>query len=432
MKKVLIITYHWPPSGGITVLRCLKFVKYLREFGWEPIVFTAKNASYQFLDYTNEKDIPIGLEIHKVPIVEPINLFKKISGRKKSQSLQNITSNSSTKKNIIDKFGMWVRGNFFIPDARYRWIKPSVKYLENYLQNNHVDALLTDGPPHTNTVIGLKLSKKFGIPWLADFQDPWTQVDYYDKLFIGKRADRKHKALEQAVFRTAKKITIASPTWKRDLESIGAKNVDVIYYGYDEPEYENFCSVKNDDFIFFHGGLLGEDRNPVSFIAALKKIVEVHPELYTKVRIKLAGEVDYSVRETIKSNGLESITDYLGMISRQQILDEYAKAYMLLLPINKASNAKGRIPGKLFEMLRTGKPIIVFGPNDGDVKEIVEKKQLGKSFGFSEEHLIYNYLKKALISGQIDNYNPSQSVIEFSNKAITQKIAEYLNVICKK
>ncbi len=83
MKKVLVITYHWPPSGGITVLRCLKFVKYLRNFGWEPIVFTAKNASYQFLDYSNKKEIPEGIEIHKVPIFEPINAFKKISGRKK-------------------------------------------------------------------------------------------------------------------------------------------------------------------------------------------------------------------------------------------------------------------------------------------------------------------------------------------------------------
>lgn len=427
MKKVLVITYHWPPSGGITVLRCLKFVKYLREFGWEPIVFTAENPSYQFLDYTNEKDIPEGIEIHKVPIFEPINLFKKLSGRKKSHPLQNITSNSAKKKTLIDTLGMWIRGNFFIPDARYRWIKPSVKYLESYLQKNHVDAILTDGPPHTNTVIGLQLSKKFNIPWLADFQDPWTQVDYYDKLYIGKRADRKHRALEQDVFKTAKKITIASPSWKKELETIGAKNVAVIYYGYDEPEFANFQSIENEKFTFFHGGLLGEDRNPVSFLKALKNILTEHPELHHKIRIKLAGEVDYSVRETIKSNGLESITEYLGILSRKHVLDEYAKAFMLLLPINKAPNAKGRIPGKLFEMLRTGKPILVFGPTDGDVKGIVESKHVGMSFDYSEELMIYNYLKKALISGELGNYNPSQSVIEFSNKALTQQIAEYLD-----
>lgn len=429
VKKVLIITYHWPPSGGITVLRCLKFVKYLREFGWEPVVFTAENASYQFLDFTNEKDIPEGLEIHKVPIFEPINIFKKLSGRKKNQPLQNITSNSAKKKTIVDTLGMWVRGNFFIPDARYRWIKPSVKYLENYLQNNKIDAILTDGPPHTNTVIGLQLAQKLAIPWLADFQDPWTQVDYYDKLYIGKRADRKHKTLEQAVFKTAKKITIASPTWKKDLESIGAKNVDVIYYGFDEPEFEHFQTKESADFIFFHGGLLGEDRNPISFLNALKQLLTEHPKIRSNVRIKLAGEVDHAVRESIRMNDLDGLTEYMGMIPRQQVLEEYAEASMLLLPINKAANAKGRIPGKLFEMLRTGKPILVFGPNDGDVKEIVEGKRLGKSFDYSEELFIYAYLKKALIYNEIGNFEPSQSVAEFSNKAITQKVAGYLDEI---
>lgn len=429
VKKVLIITYHWPPSGGITVLRCLKFVKYLREFGWEPIVFTAENPSYQFLDYTNEKDIPEGLEIHKVPIFEPINLFKKLSGRKENQPLQNITSNSAKKKTIVDTLGMWVRGNFFIPDARYRWIKPSVKYLNNYLQKNHVDAVLTDGPPHTNTVIGLHLAKKFNIPWLADFQDPWTQVDYYDKLYIGKRADRKHRALEQDVFKTAKKITIASPTWRHDLESIGAKNVEVIYYGFDEPEFANFQSIESEKFTFFHGGLLGEDRNPTSFLSALNQLLIEYPQLKSSIEIKLAGEVDHAVRESIRLTNLESNTVYMGMIPRQNVLEEYAKASMLLLPINKAANAKGRIPGKLFEMLRTKKPILVFGPNDGDVKSIVENKQLGKSFDYSEELLIYAYLKKALLSKEIGNFEPLQTVDEFSNRAITKKIAEYLDGI---
>lgn len=429
VKKVLIITYHWPPSGGITVLRCLKFVKYLREFGWEPIVFTAKNPSYQFLDYSNEKDIPEGLEIHKVPIFEPINLFKQLSGRKKNQPLQNITSNSAKKKTIVDTLGMWVRGNFFIPDSRSRWIKPSVKYLNRYLQNNLVDAILTDGPPHTNTVIGLQLSKQFNIPWLADFQDPWTQVDYYNKLYIGKRADRKQRALEQDVFRTAKKITIASPTWKKDLESIGAHNVDVIYYGFDEPEFANFQAIESEKFTFFHGGLLGEDRNPISFLNALKQVLTEHPEIRSNVRIKLAGEVDHAVRESIRMNDLDELTEYMGMIPRQHVLKEYAKASMLLLPINKAANAKGRIPGKLFEMLRTGKPILVFGPNDGDVKQIVEEKKLGKSFDYSEELSIYSYLKSALLSKEIGNFEPSQTVDEFSNRAITMKIAEYLDEI---
>ncbi len=429
MKRVLIITYHWPPSGGITVLRCLKIAKYLRDFGWEPIIFTAENAAYQYLDFSNEKDIPEGLEIHKVPITEPINAFKFFSGRKKNAPLQNITANSSRKKTIIDKLGMWVRGNFFIPDARFMWIKPSVSYLSDYLKNNPVDAIFTDGPPHTNTVIGMRLSQRFGIPWLADFQDPWTQVDYYSELYIGKRADKKHKSLEQEVFNTAKKITIASPAWKTDLESIGARNVDVLYYGYDEADFEGFQSIQNDVFTIVHAGLLGSDRNPIGFFESLGKLIEQHPDLAANIQIQLAGEVDHSVQQTIEKNGLTPITKYLGMISRQEVLNLYAASSLLLLPINKAANAKGRIPGKLFELLRTGKPILVFGPDDGDVKHLVEEKRRGSSFEYMDNTPIGMYLEKVLLKSEFENFDPSLSVEEFSNRKLTEKVAHLLDEI---
>jgi hypothetical protein len=411
------------------VLRCLKIAKYLRDFGWEPIIFTAENAAYQYLDFSNEKDIPEGLEIHKVPITEPINAFKFFSGRKKNAPLQNITANSSRKKTVIDKLGMWVRGNFFIPDARFMWIKPSVSYLSDYLNNNPVDAIFTDGPPHTNTVIGMRLSQHFGIPWLADFQDPWTQVDYYSELYIGKRADKKHKLLEQEVFNTAKKITIASPAWKTDLESIGARNVDVLYYGYDEADFEGFQSIKNDVFTIVHAGLLGSDRNPIGFFESLGKLIEQHPDLAANIQIQLAGEVDYSVQQTIEANGLAQVTKYFGMISRQEVLNLYAASSLLLLPVNKAANAKGRIPGKLFELLRTGKPMVVFGPDDGDVKHLVEEKRRGSSFEYMDITSIGMYLEKVLLKSEFENFDPSLSVEEFSNRKLTEKVAHLLDEI---
>ena len=432
MRKVLIITYHWPPSGGISVLRCLKIAKYLRDFDWEPIIFTAKNPSYQYLDYGNEKDIPENIEIHKVPIFEPINLFKTLSGRKRNQPLQNFTFNSDKKKSPIDKFSLWVRGNFFIPDARYRWIGPSVKYLKKYLKENPVDAIFTDGPPHTNTVIGMRVAQEFNIPWIADFQDPWTQVDYYSKLYIGKRADKKHRALEQEVFMTADKITIASPTWKKDLASIGAKNVDVIYYGYDESDFNEFSPIPSDKFIIFHGGLLGEDRNPEDFFRAIQALIKDYAEIHDKIEIRLAGEVDFSVKKSIEANGLSSVTRYLGMIQRSEVIQEYAQASLLILPVNKAENAQGRIPGKLFEMLRSNKPILVLGPDDGDVREIVHSKQKGFSFEYNAYHELLLFLEKAILRGEFKNFNPDIPIEEFSNRNITAKIAEYLNSISHK
>jgi glycosyltransferase involved in cell wall biosynthesis len=429
LKRVLIITYHWPPSGGITVLRCLKIAKYLRAFGWEPVILTAENAAYQHLDFSNSLDIPDGIEILKVPILEPINAFKVLSGRKQNTPVQNITANSSKKKTFIDKLGMWIRGNFFIPDARFLWIKPSVSYLTTYLQKHPVDAIFTDGPPHTNTVIGLQIAKKFNIPWIADFQDPWTQVDYYTELYIGKRADRKHKQLEKAVFDTAQQITIASPTWKADLEAIGARNVDVLYYGFDEADFKEFKPIQNEAFTIVHAGLLGADRNPVTFLEVLGTLVQEAPQLKDKIKIVLAGEVDLSVQRCIEQNGLKALTTYCGMISRQEVYTFYAAASLLILPINQAANAKGRIPGKLFELLRTAKPILVFGPADGDVKQIVEQKQRGISVQYNDRQKLKNYLQKAIFEHEFENFDSNSSVSEFSNFELTQQVAKLLDGI---
>tara|TARA_B110000285_G_C15142505_1_gene631924 strand:+ start:2097 stop:3398 length:1302 start_codon:yes stop_codon:yes gene_type:complete len=433
MKRVLIIAYGWPPAGGIGVLRCLKFAKYLREFGWEPVVLTVKNPTYQFLDYENQKDVPDGIEMHYVPFWEPTSLFKVVSGRKKKESLQNIVTNSGKKRSIIDKLGMWVRGNFFIPDARKNWIKPSVKYLNEYLKSNQVDAILTDGPPHTNTVIGMRIAQQHNIPWLSDFQDPWTQIDYYSDLYIGKRADRIHKKLEQEVFKTAKKITIASPSWKVDLESIGAKNVDVIYYGYDEDDFNGFKELEKPKFKIFHAGLLGSDRNPSDFLEIIKELIEEEPELRSIIEIVLAGEVDYEVKQVIESNNLADITEYTGMIPRSQVFNHYQDSSLLLLPINQAENAQGRMPGKLYEYLRSKVSILVFGPEVSDVKTIVENKKLGKSFNYSGNKEGMKEYVQSILEAYRNKHdiNLNVDVSEFSNKNQTKIIAQYLDEISK-
>lgn len=430
-KKVLVISYYWPPCGGVGVLRNLKFVKYLRDFGWEPIVFTAENPSYPFLDFNNEKEIPEGITVLKGKIWEPLQLFKKISGRKKTDPLQNITATTSSSKSFMDKLGIWIRGNFFIPDARAGWIKPSVNYLSEYLKNNPVDAILTDGPPHTNTVIGMRLSQRFGIPWLADFQDPWTQVDYYQLMHIGKRADKIHKRLEQEAFQTAKAITIASPSWKKELENIGAQNVSVIYYGYDEADFKYFKKETTPYFKIFHAGLLGNDRNISCFFIAIKELLQENPSLKSILRIDFAGEVDYSNKEAVKQNNLDKITTFHGMIPRKEVVKHYETSSLLLMPINQADNAKGRIPGKLFECMRTFSPILVFGPNDGDVKEIVESKKLGVSFTYQEDiGKIKSYVLSLIEKHQQGiSLVDSTSIHEFSNYELTQKLAQKLNQI---
>ncbi len=429
MKKVLIISYYWPPSGGIGVHRCLKFTKYLQDFGWEPIVYAPLNAQYPYFDETNFKHIPKNVTILRRKIFEPFNLFKKISGRKKNDSANPVYVRDR-KLSKIDQLAIWIRGNMFIPDARCFWIKPSVRYLKKYLKSHPVDAIFTDGPPHTNTEIGRRLSEATEIPWLMDFQDPWTQVDYYDMLKIGKSADKKHNKLEKKAFEIAKKTTIVSPTWKKDLESIGAKNVDVIVWGYDEDDFLEEDPTPDTDFSIIHAGQLGYDRRPDTLITLLGDIKKNNAEFGQKLKLKFAGTVDYAIVEMIKDAGLEDNYKPLGNISRPDAIELTRKAQLLLLPLNIADNAKGRIPGKLFENLRSKRPILCLGPAGSDVSNIIAKTETGKSFEYNDYEG-----QKAFIMSRFKKFTNGDNSVnpvgleQYTNKNLSGILAGFLDEI---
>jgi glycosyltransferase involved in cell wall biosynthesis len=383
-KKVLIISYFWPPAGGITVLRCLKIAKYLREYGWEPVVYTADGAQYPYLDPGNLRDVPTGMTVLRHPIREPLEAFKRLSGRKSNDPLSNIVHVRDRKTSWMDALGIWVRGNFFIPDARAMWVNPSVRYLTNWLRDNPVDAIFSDGPPHTNTLIACRVAQATGIPWLADFQDPWTQVDYYKLLRIGPRADRRHKALEQEVFHTAEAITIASPSWKRDLESIGARNVDVLYYGYDDDDFTGLQPARSDRFTLLHAGLLGFDRSPDNVIKALAELARENTEFAESLRVLFYGEVDFGIKTAFAQAGLARQLDTPGTAPRKTVLEAALGAQILLLPLNKADNVQGRVPGKVFEYMRARKPVLGLGPRDSDAAELLHTYQAGAMIDYED------------------------------------------------
>ncbi len=223
MKKVLIITYYWPPSGGAGVQRWLKFTKYLREYGWEPIIYTPENPESPNNDSSLEKDIPKNLTVLKTKIWEPYNFYKIFIGQKKDQKVNAAFLTESKKPKKFEKIAVWIRGNFFIPDARKFWVKPSIQYLTTYLKDNPVDAVISTGPPHSMHLIAQGLKKKLNIPWMADFRDPWTNIDFYSKLMLTSFADHKHKRLELGVLNDADVVTCVGQTWLDELEDLYKK-----------------------------------------------------------------------------------------------------------------------------------------------------------------------------------------------------------------
>jgi glycosyltransferase involved in cell wall biosynthesis len=432
MRKVLIISYYWPPAGGIAVHRCLKFAKYLREFGWEPVLCIPDNPEYPVLDPGNFKDVPSGITVLKTKIWEPYRFFKLLTGKKKGERIHNVFLEED-KPGFGQKLGIWIRGNIFIPDARKFWIRPSVKYLTKYLKSNPVDAVFTNGPPQTTHMIACGIKKKLGIPWHADFQDPWTQVDYFPQLMLNPVSKKIHTAMEQRVFKNADKVTICSDTWKKDLESIGANDVGVIVWGYDEDDFKGDTPLLSPKFRLSHYGSLGPDRNAKTLWKALSIMAEKEKGFADDLEIELAGFIGRSIKEEIKSLGLEKNLLLFDHLSRKETLERMSRSQILLLILNDMPNVNGRLPGKLFEYLASRRPIIVIGPPESDASKIVGGSNAGSTCGFQDLEGTISTVKQLYAKFKNGGLNRNETDIsQYSNRCLTKRLAGYLDGIVEK
>ncbi|OQX76257.1 MAG: glycosyl transferase family 1 [Bacteroidetes bacterium 4484_276] len=431
MKKVLVITYYWPPSGGAGVQRWLKFVKYLRNYGWEPIIYTPENPEAPAVDYSLEKDIPENLTVIKTKIWEPYSVYKKFIGQKQDEKVKAGFLTEKRKPSLAENFSIWIRGNFFIPDARKFWIKPSVKFLTNYLRENPVDAMATTGPPHSMHMIGLGVKKNLGIPWLADFRDPWTNIDFYDQLKLSKMANNKHHKLERFVLQNADSITVISNRMAKNFERIIKRHYEVITNGFDEDDALLQANMEKDrKFSIVYIGSINNARNPIPLWKTLKSIIKENSEFEKNLEIKLVGPVDFSVKEDIKTFGLDKFITYINYIPHNKIATLQKRSQILLLLINNTPNAKMVVTGKLFEYIASGTPILCIGPEDGDAADIINETKSGIVIEFDDieklkKSIIILYKKFKQNELNIDNGNISK----YSRKNLTKELSKILNDI---
>jgi len=430
LKRVLIISYYWPPAGGISIIRPVKLAKYLRNTGWEPVICTAKDPHYPFEDDKAVLDVPKDVEIIKVPIVEPYEIYKKLTGQKQKSALADVIQNTP-KRSFFHKLSVWIRGNFFIPDARCLWINPVVKELSVYLKKHPVDAIITTGPPHSVNRIGYLLKKKLNLPWLADFQDPWTQVDYYQHFKISSRAHKRHRKMEKQVFDHADLITIVSDSWKIDLQSIGAKNVEVVPLGFD-PEDFNVNTKLDEQFTLTHLGLLGQDRNPSTLIKVIKSICDENEDFASKFKLQLVGKVNEGLQKEIADLNLSEQVIYMGQVSRDEALQIMQSSQLLLLLLNKAANVSGRIPGKVFEYLGAHRPILSLGPKGTDIETMLRESSAGAHVEYESETLLRSYILATFDKYKTVGLDKMERSLEmYSHGVIASKFTHLLEQINK-
>ena len=381
-KKLLIITYYWPPAGGPGVQRWLKFVKYLPDFGIQPIVYVPKNPTYPILDEVLQKDVPDQAIILKNKIFEPYQLAGFFS-KNVTQKISSGIIPAVKKQTYLQRFLLWIRGNVFIPDARYLWVKPSVAYLKKYILENQIETIVTSGPPHSLHLIGLHLKKELNVKWFADFRDPWTTIGYHKSLRLSSFAEKKHKQLEFEVLNSADTIIVTSKTTKEEFKALTSRPIEVITNGYD---VENIPKqILDEKFTLAHIGSFLSERNPKLLWEVVSELINENQSFATHFELKLIGKVSQEILDSIAIVQLESYVNNLGYVSHQEALEHQRKSQVLLLIEIDSPQTKSIIPGKIYEYLVSERPIIAIGPKDSDFAEIITSTNTGVFFTYDEK-----------------------------------------------
>ena len=430
-RKVLIITYYWPPGGGAGVQRWLKFTKYMRDYGYEPVIYTAENPEYPTVDESLSADVPEHLTILKTRVWEPYQLYKWFTFQKKGHRINAGFLNKDKKKGLVERISVWIRGNLFIPDARRFWIKPSIRYLARYLKQHPVSLLVSTGPPHSMHLIACSVAEKMRIPWLADFRDPWTKIDFYQDLMLGYRADRKHHRLERKVLQSANAVSVVSNEMKSQFEEMGARNISVIPNGFDPDDFEapgekkQTGSLTDQKFSLTHIGTIVPSRNPYSLWQVLSELVKENQDMANDLLVRLVGAADFSVHRSVEETNLGSWVQISDYVPHQEAVGLLKKSQVLLLLINDTPNAKGILTGKFFEYMNAGRPILAIGPKDGEADHILQETGTGQLIDFKDR----DELKKIIL----DYYHKyqqeqlevrSQNIHKYSRKSLTGRMTE--------
>jgi len=429
-KRLLLCTYYWPPSGGAGVQRSLKFAKYLPEFNIEPIVLTVdeNSATYPILDDSLNLEVPENLRVIRTKSREPFAAYSKLSGKKEVPRSGFANEGSPGFKEKLMRF---IRGNFFLPDARKGWNKYAIKAASELIESNKIDAILTSSPPHSSQLIGLKLKRKYNLPWIADLRDPWTDIYYYKQLYptyIAKLLDARY---ERLVLKKADKIIVVSESMKtlflKKYKEISQDKIIVVSNGYDLDDFSKTQYPENKVFTICYTGTIAKSYDLETFASACKV---AFTDKKRDVKIRFVGSSGNLPLTVLKQFGLSDFTEIIPSVDHKTSIVYLQTSDALLLLIPDSPENKGILTGKLFEYLGSGKPIIGIGPEDGDALKIIAECQAGNLIQYGNAEELSIYLDRLFLlweGGQITQSNENRE--KYSRKAQSELLAKEIKAL---
>jgi glycosyltransferase involved in cell wall biosynthesis len=431
-KKVLIITYYWPPSGGSGVQRWLKFVKYLPQFGWQPYVYTPEIPAFDIKDDTLLSDIPPEAEVIKLPIWEPYFLVDAITGLFGSKKLSTAPADERKvfKSSLLQLLIAWIRANFFIPDPRIFWIRPSVKFLHDFLREREISTVITTGPPHSMHLIGLKLKQKNpSLHWIADFRDPWTEWGLWEKLGVGQWAMRRHQKLEHRVLTTADEVISVTPFYVQRFEALSGRSVHLLTNGFDDDDVKQLQYVRPSKFTIRHIGIVNEQRDPIPFMEALEQWLRENEAVQDTVALEFIGDVYPPFLAYVqKSPFLQRFVTCTGNVSHKMVMQYYGSTSLLLLVLTGYRDPHGFFPGKLFEYIATGIPVLGIGPPESEAADVLQETGTGIMVEGDDVSGIIQVLQREYERWKLNTGSITRPVTieRYSRKVITGKLVGLL------
>ena len=439
MKRVLIISYYWPPTGGSGVQRWVKFAKYFPAEGWQPVIYTPENPEQLAVDASLEAEVPAEAEVIRRRIVEPYEMYKKLL-RKSGHSKEAVEVNpvNAQNKSFLQKVAMWIRGNFFRPDPRCLWIRPSVKFLKEYLKEHPVDLIVSTGPPQSMHLIGRLLAKETGLPWIADFRDPWTKIFYFKHLQMTRTTVKWHKKMEKKVLDDATVVVAVSPLVQQEFQAMTQTPVELITNGFDECD---FTATKNTEanggpdreFVITHTGLFAADGNPTVLWDVLAEKCSKDESFKKLMKIRLVGKTDEQILKSIEDAGLSGNLEDMGYQPHAVAVEQQRKASLLILPLRKEPEYKAVLPGKVFEYLASWRPVLGIGQTDGAMSMILNNTKTGLVLNWDDKMSIEKYIDicwKDHLNGRLSVEDADIS--QFTRRNLTRRMAQLFDKLIEK
>ncbi|MEM8557534.1 MAG: glycosyltransferase [Bacteroidota bacterium] len=438
MRRLLVVAYYFPPSGGPGVQRLLKFVKYLPARGWQPTVLTVEAGAYPSLDPSLATDIPTNVAVHRTKALDPFGVYAKATGRAKAEVVT--VGAVDQAPSLVERLARFARANVFVPDARVGWVPYATRAARRLLRDAEqagqpFDAVLTSGPPHSAHLIGRVLHRKTGLPWVADFRDPWARHALADVLPMTAAAAAFDARIERSVLREATRLVTVSPTWQQHLaDQAGrpAADVAVVHNGYDAEDFEELgpASADADVFTLTHVGSLYATRDPVALWDALADLRS--DEAIPKLRVRLVGSVAGEVRASLQARGLYEVTEIEPYVPHDAAIAAMRSATALLLTIEPFVLDAGMITGKLYEYLAAGRPVVALGPAHGDAAAMLRDTGGGVLHARTDTAGL-----AATIRGHYDGWAAgtprsgadTEAVAPFSREAQTGRLAAVLDAL---